>query len=364
MEPAFSSPTLNRTITAPMATATVSVPALHLPSIATTTSSSQVPQCGGGGNGCTPRGRILKDGWMEKKGARVKKWRRRYFLLFSDPRELRYFDGEKLKGTIDMEQVKAISKAKQWSKSLDHCYSFELHTPKRVYYISCDSEEEMLSWMSEIRQILTTTTSASRDNHHHHHNHVVTAVGEAWDTTEVRTARAGSVSGSESGGESDEPAGQGGGRPRPGCDGGGVRIYLAPRDEDEDEEASESEGMDESEILPESGELPSASASAGGHAAGFRKPRTFPKEGGGGGWNQPGRRDTLTDHDRLPAVKAIILDSLIMCQMKLMEDRKHFRENAGAMSKEELIALVKQLKSLNEGLGLGSSLSGSRTARP
>jgi hypothetical protein len=28
--------------------------------------------------------------------------RRRYFLLFSDPRELRYFDGEKLKGTIDM----------------------------------------------------------------------------------------------------------------------------------------------------------------------------------------------------------------------------------------------------------------------
>lgn len=144
-----------------MATATVSVPALHLPSIATTTSSSQVPQCGGGGNGCTPRGRstppfspyslifhlpcsaaVLKDGWMEKKGARVKKWypltsncldafwrlfyfdlffifilfasrvrlclmvsvhrRRRYFLLFSDPRELRYFDGEKLKGTIDM----------------------------------------------------------------------------------------------------------------------------------------------------------------------------------------------------------------------------------------------------------------------
>jgi hypothetical protein len=68
------------------------------------------------------------------------------------------------------------------------------------------------------------------------------------------------------------------------------------------------------------------------------------------------------DHDRLPAVKAIILDSLIMCQMKLTEDRKHFRENAGAMGKEELIALVKQLKSLNE--GLGSSLSGSRTARP
>jgi hypothetical protein len=95
MEPAFSSPTpLHPTSTAPMATATVSVPALHLPSIATTTSAS-VPQCGGGGNGCTPRGRstplflllffsstyllvvlpaVLKDGWMEKKGARVKKW--------------------------------------------------------------------------------------------------------------------------------------------------------------------------------------------------------------------------------------------------------------------------------------------------
>jgi hypothetical protein len=28
--------------------------------------------------------------------------RRRYFILVSDPRELRYFDGEKLKGTIDM----------------------------------------------------------------------------------------------------------------------------------------------------------------------------------------------------------------------------------------------------------------------
>jgi hypothetical protein len=144
----------------------------------------------------------------------------------------------------------------------------------------------MLSWMSEIRQILTT--SASRDDHHHH-DHVV-AVGKAWDAThEVRTARAGSVSGSESGGESDELAGQGGGRPRPGCDGGGVRIYLAPRDEDEDEEASESEGMDESEILPESGELPSASA--GGHAAGFRKPRTFTKEGW---WNQPGRDKLCT----------------------------------------------------------------------
>ena len=73
---------------------------------------------------------------------------------------------------------------------------------------------------------------------------------------------------------------------------------------------------------------------------------------------------TAADSDRLPAVKAIILDSLIMCQTKLTEDRKHFHENAGTMSKEELVTLVKQLKSLNEELGLGSSLSGSLTARP
>jgi len=159
-----------------------------------------------------PQRVVLKDGWMEKRGARHKKWRRRYFLLFSDPFELRYFNGDKLKGTIDMSQVQAISKSDQpWTKSLSHCYSFELHTPKRVYFISCDSEGELLSWMGEIRKVMIScgrpvSKIAPRDSNGSEGGHA-NAKGE-----------------------------------------GGKLKHPPGSDEDE---VSEDEGIDESDIVPE-----------------------------------------------------------------------------------------------------------------
>jgi len=166
--------------------------------------------------------------------------RRRYFLLFSDPFELRYFNGDKLKGTIDMcisltpailfpppplpkcfllitetilvAQVQAISKSDQpWTKSLSHCYSFELHTPKRVYFISCDSEGELLSWMGEIRKVMIScgrpvSKIAPRDSNGSEGGHA-NAKGE-----------------------------------------GGKLKHPPGSDEDE---VSEDEGIDESDIVPE-----------------------------------------------------------------------------------------------------------------
>jgi hypothetical protein len=105
--------------------------------------------------------------------------------------------------------------------------------------------------------------------------------------SEVHT---GSVSGAESGGEDDSHGSISKAD-------SGVRFYLTPRqysEEEDDHEESESEGMDESEILPESGELPCRKAPlVVNHNQAIRKPRTFPKKDGAV-LNKPGNRDTLS----------------------------------------------------------------------
>lgn len=153
---------------------------------------------------------------------------------------------------VTSDQVHAVCKSTQpWSRSLDHCYSFELHTAKRVYYISCDSEEELLSWMSEVRKLLTFARGGG--------------VNATTSSTlpVVRAIRSGSVDGAESGAEGDLTSSGSGTSVSSQFVNNGPCILL---EKQEVEELGESDGEDEPDIVPEDNEQPAVSSKSGSSA--------------------------------------------------------------------------------------------------
>nr|XP_033800031.1 unconventional myosin-X-like [Geotrypetes seraphini] len=105
----------------------------------------------------------LKSGWMNKKGGGMstlsrRNWKRRWFVLRE--MKLMYFENdseEKLKGTIDIRNVKGILDIHEKENSLD------IVTEDRVYHIMADSPEDASDWFNVLSRVHSATTQELQD---------------------------------------------------------------------------------------------------------------------------------------------------------------------------------------------------------
>jgi len=100
----------------------------------------------------------LKSGFLVKRGANRKNWKKRWFVLTSE--KFMYFKNTTSSvtnplGEILLSECSACEICYDWKK--DHC--FVLKTPKRNYFIYTESNEEMQSWMNSLNQALPGKTS-------------------------------------------------------------------------------------------------------------------------------------------------------------------------------------------------------------
>lgn len=92
----------------------------------------------------------LKMGYMTKRGEKRKSWKRRWFVLTADT--LQYFKkpptkGEKCLGNILLSQKTSVEENTTMKRP--NCFSLTL--PGRVYFISCDTKQDMDSWFSFLK---------------------------------------------------------------------------------------------------------------------------------------------------------------------------------------------------------------------
>lgn len=93
-----------------------------------------------------------KSGYCVKQGAVRKNWKRRYFALHQQG--LSYFKSEQEKQPIRTISTDDILDVCQASDGIhpNRDNLFEVRTTKRIFYIQCDTPEDMKGWIEAIRQ--------------------------------------------------------------------------------------------------------------------------------------------------------------------------------------------------------------------
>lgn len=113
-----------------------------------------------GSAGKTSTIKPIKEGYLSKKGAVVKNWKKRYFKL--DTFRLAYYekynDKEPLK-VINSYEVTDVKASQSTDNNREHM--FEVVTPTRTFLIQGKTEEEMHSWIDAIKSALLRGRSAS-----------------------------------------------------------------------------------------------------------------------------------------------------------------------------------------------------------
>jgi len=129
-----------------------------------------------------PEGDIVHEGWLTKSPPLQEnrkeskkplfnplfnqtliqpKWRRRWFVLRQGAMPgqflLQYFVDEtakKLKGSIDLDQCEQVDTGLTFEYGkVRYQYMFDIKTPKRVYYLAADSEQEMTRWVDYVCRV-------------------------------------------------------------------------------------------------------------------------------------------------------------------------------------------------------------------
>lgn len=93
------------------------------------------------------------EGYLFKRGARRRNWRRRWFVL--NGLFIFYYvsqANQKRKGVIVLEEAEIVEEAT--SKGITP-YSFEIVTPGRRYVLSCDVEETRQKWLKALNMVKT-----------------------------------------------------------------------------------------------------------------------------------------------------------------------------------------------------------------
>jgi hypothetical protein len=97
---------------------------------------------------------VVKSGWIFKRGAVFKTWRRRWLVLTLD--EVQYYDvpGGHLKGTILLNAAIAFihSECKRQP-------AFGITVSNRTYEISTDTQELAAAWVNKIREVISAVHS-------------------------------------------------------------------------------------------------------------------------------------------------------------------------------------------------------------
>lgn len=113
-----------------------------------------------GSAGMTSTIKPIKEGYLTKKGAVVKSWKKRYFKL--DTFRLAYYDKyndkEPIK-VINSNEVLAVKPSQSTDNNREHLFEVVTHT--RTFLIQGKSEEEMHSWIDAIASALLRGRSSS-----------------------------------------------------------------------------------------------------------------------------------------------------------------------------------------------------------
>merc|ERR1712129_286456 len=107
--------------------------------------------------------KILKNGWLQKRGEWNTEWKRRFFVLYENAQIIKYYqDASKQMhcGQILLNEVHNI----RMGKVVNNKFMFELITSKRVWHLSADNFNERKSWCELIRAEMNIQQSNRQEN--------------------------------------------------------------------------------------------------------------------------------------------------------------------------------------------------------
>ncbi|XP_066937450.1 GRB2-associated-binding protein 1 [Macrobrachium rosenbergii] len=108
---------------------------------------------------------IVHEGFLEKSPPPKRlwraKWRRRWFVLRSGELPGQYFleyytdkTCRKLKGKIDLDQCDQVDAGLTFAnRKSEYKFMFDIKTPKRIYYLCAETEQEMNRWVDCVCQV-------------------------------------------------------------------------------------------------------------------------------------------------------------------------------------------------------------------
>ena len=99
-------------------------------------------------------------GWLEKRGFWLSKdWKRRWFSLDLEKARLYYYrypeeeSSNNYRGFIDLSEVTTVHETFIPGSSAIGEWRFEIHTPKRVWFLRASRKQEMEMWMFQLNQL-------------------------------------------------------------------------------------------------------------------------------------------------------------------------------------------------------------------
>ncbi|XP_071831490.1 myotubularin-related protein 13-like isoform X8 [Apostichopus japonicus] len=101
---------------------------------------------------------ISHQGYLSKRGARLKGWKQRWFVLDSQKHQLRYYETEndsQMKGYIDLKEVESVQTVFILPGNSKEMGAFDMKTTKRVYNFAADTKSASEEWMSKIQDCLS-----------------------------------------------------------------------------------------------------------------------------------------------------------------------------------------------------------------
>jgi len=97
-------------------------------------------------------GKVLHEGFMTKRGAKIKSWKRRYFIL-RDTKILDYYEDDsqkKLLGKIELMKIRLISRGTR--KEFGKDYIMLVSTKPRNWVFSCNDESDLENWIGHLER--------------------------------------------------------------------------------------------------------------------------------------------------------------------------------------------------------------------
>jgi serine/threonine protein kinase len=104
--------------------------------------------------------KIRKEGYISKKGAKVKNWKKRYLVIETD--KLSYFEDESMKskkGEILHKNIKKVQQLEEYGKGKTkkkYIFSIETHSDKsdRTYFIQATDESSRRGWIEAVQALI------------------------------------------------------------------------------------------------------------------------------------------------------------------------------------------------------------------